>query len=47
MARAANVVLLIDAAEVLENMGKLCFKDEVQIVEFYGAMDREGTFEFP
>lgn len=42
MGRADKVVLLIDGAEGLENMGKLCFKDAVQIVDFYHAMDHGG-----
>jgi len=42
MGTADKVVLLIDGAEGLENMGKLCFKDAVQIVDFYHAMDHGG-----
>jgi len=42
MGIADKVVLLIDGAEGLENMGKLCFKDAVQIVDFYHAMDHGG-----
>ncbi len=42
MGTALKVVLLIDGAEGLENMGKLCFKDAVQIVDFYHAMDHGG-----
>jgi hypothetical protein len=42
MGQADRVVLLIDGAEGLENMGKGCFKDEVQIVDFYHAMDHAG-----
>ena len=34
-----QVVLLIDGAAGLENMGRLCFKDCVQIVDFYHAME--------
>jgi hypothetical protein len=36
---ARKVVLLIDGAEGLENMGKLCFKDAVQIVDFFHALE--------
>ena len=39
---AAKVVLLIDGAAGLENMGKDCFKDSVQIVDFYHAMEHAG-----
>ena len=39
MAQAGKVVLLIDGAEGLENMGKDSFKDAVQIVDFYHAME--------
>jgi hypothetical protein len=42
MGQAGRMVLLIDGAEGLENMGKGCFKDEVQIVDFYHAMDHAG-----
>lgn len=42
MGTADKVVLLIDGAEGLENMGKLCFRDAVQIVDFYHAMDHGG-----
>jgi len=35
-------VVLIDGANGLENMGKGCFKDEIQIVDFYHAMDHAG-----
>ncbi len=37
-----QVVLLIDGAEGLENMGQLCFQGAVQIVDFYHAMDHGG-----
>ena len=37
-----KVVLLIDGAVGLENMGKLCFKDCVQIVDFYHALEHAG-----
>lgn len=42
MASAGQVVLLIDGAKGLENMGKDCFKGGVQIVDFYHAMEHAG-----
>jgi hypothetical protein len=42
MGQAGQVVVLIDGANGLEHMGKDCFKDEVQIVDFYHAMDHAG-----
>jgi hypothetical protein len=42
MGRAGQVVLLIDGAAGLENMGKDCFKDAVQIVDFYHAVEHAG-----
>jgi hypothetical protein len=42
MGRAGQVVLLIDGAPGLENMGKDCFKDAVQIVDFYHALEHAG-----
>lgn len=42
MGSAGQVVLLIDGAAGLENMGRLCFKDSVQIVDFYHAMEHAG-----
>jgi hypothetical protein len=42
MGGAGKVVLLIDGAVGLENMGKSCFKDAVQIVDFYHAMEHAG-----
>ena len=42
MGGAAKVVVLIDGARGLENMGKDCFKDCVQIVDFYHAMEHAG-----
>ena len=42
MAKVAKVVLLIDGANGLENMGKKCFKDAIQIVDFYHALDHGG-----
>jgi len=42
MGTAGKVVLLIDGAAGLENMGKQNFKDSVQIVDFYHAMEHAG-----
>jgi hypothetical protein len=42
MGSAGKVVVLIDGAVGLENMGKLCFKDCVQIVDFFHAMEHAG-----
>jgi hypothetical protein len=42
MGSAGKVVVLIDGARGLENMGKDCFKDCVQIVDFYHAMEHAG-----
>ena len=42
LASAGQVVLLIDGAAGLENMGRLNFKDSVQIVDFYHAMEHAG-----
>ena len=39
---AAKVVLLIDGATGLENMGLLNFKDCLQIVDFFHAMEHAG-----
>jgi hypothetical protein len=38
MSSAQEVVLLIDGAEGLENMGVLCFKGALQIVDFYHSL---------
>jgi len=38
----SQVLLLMDGASGLENMGRLCFKDCVQIVDFYHAMEHAG-----
>ena len=38
LALATFVVLLIDGAEGLANMGRLCFPTALQIVDFYHAM---------
>jgi hypothetical protein len=43
MATAAQVVLLIDGAAGLEHMGRDCFKDALQIVDFFHAMEHAGT----
>lgn len=42
MAKAGQVVLLIDGAAGLEHMGKDCFKDAIQIVDFYHAWVHAG-----
>lgn len=42
MGRAGKVVVLIDGAAGLEKMGRLCFKDSLQIVDFYHAMEHAG-----
>ena len=42
MGSAGKVVVLIDGAAGLENMGKDCFKDCDQIVDFYHAMEHAG-----
>jgi hypothetical protein len=42
MGAAGQVVLLIDGAAGLENMGKLKFKNCVQIVDFYHATEHAG-----
>ena len=42
LGNASQVVLLIDGAPGLENMGKDCFKDAVQIVDFYHAVEHAG-----
>jgi hypothetical protein len=42
MGTAAKVVLLIDGANGLENMGKLNFLGCVQIVDFFHAMEHAG-----
>jgi hypothetical protein len=40
---AGQVVVLIDGATGLENMGLDCFQDAVQIVDFYHALEHAGT----
>ena len=42
MGSADQVVLLIDGANGLENMGRQNFKDAVQIVDFYHALEHAG-----
>jgi Uncharacterised protein family (UPF0236) len=42
MGSAKKVVLLIDGAHGLENMGRQNFKDAVQIVDFYHALEHAG-----
>jgi hypothetical protein len=42
MGSAGKVGLLIDGAAGLENMGRLCFKVCVQIVDFYHALEHAG-----
>jgi hypothetical protein len=43
MGSARQVVLLVDGAHGLENMGRQNFKDCVQIVDFYHAMEHAGV----
>jgi hypothetical protein len=43
LATAGKTVLLIDGAAGLGNMGRLNFKDSVQIVDFYHALEHAGT----
>ena len=42
LALAAQVVLLIDGAVGLANMGRLCFPTAIQIVDFYHALEHAG-----
>jgi hypothetical protein len=42
MGTALQVVLLIDGAEGLAHMGTLCFKDAIQIVDFFHALEHAG-----
>ena len=42
MASAGQVVVLIDGAQGLENLGKQNFKDSVQIVDFYHGLEHAG-----
>jgi hypothetical protein len=43
MGSVDKVVLLIDGATGLQNMGKQCFKNCVQIVDFYHAMEHASS----
>ena len=43
MGTAGQVVLLIDGAVGLERMGRDSFKDAIQIVDFFHAMEHAGT----
>jgi len=42
MGSVGKVVVLIDGAVGLENMGRRCFKDCLQIVDFFHAMEHAG-----
>lgn len=42
LALAMQVVLLIDGASALANMGRLCFPNVIQIVDFYHALEHAG-----
>jgi len=42
LALAVFVVVLIDGAEGLANMGRLCFPGATQIVDFYHALEHAG-----
>jgi hypothetical protein len=42
MAYAGKLVLLIDGAPGLENLGLINFKDAIQIVDFYHALEHAG-----
>ena len=42
LGQAGKVVLLIDGAAGLENMGRLNFRDAIQIVDFYHGADHAG-----
>jgi len=42
LATALAVVLLIDGAEALAHMGRLCFAKAIQIVDFYHALEHAG-----
>lgn len=42
MGSAGKLVVLIDGAAGLENMGRQCFKDFLQIVDFFHAMEHAG-----
>jgi len=42
LGQAQKVVFLVDGAEGLENMGRLNFKDAIQIVDFYHGAEHAG-----
>lgn len=42
LALAGQVVLLLDGASGLAHMGRRCFPDAIQIVDFYHAMEHAG-----
>ena len=42
LALAMTVVMLIDGAEGLAKMGRLCFSNATQIVDFYHALEHAG-----
>jgi hypothetical protein len=42
MGSADKLILLIDGAHGLEHMGEICFKDAIQIVDFYHAVEHAG-----
>jgi hypothetical protein len=42
LALALQLVLLIDGAEGLANMGRLCFPGAIQIVDYYHALEHAG-----
>jgi hypothetical protein len=42
LALALSVVLLIDGAEALAKLGRLCFSNAIQIVDFYHALEHAG-----
>lgn len=42
LALAGQVVLLVDGAGGLANMGRLCFSQAIQIVDFYHAVEHAG-----
>ncbi len=42
LALALQVVLLVDGAEALAHMGRLCFPGATQVVDFYHALEHAG-----
>ena len=42
LGRAQKVVLLVDGAAGLANMGRLCFSNAIQIVDYYHALEHAG-----